>query len=96
MNNIDVINFLKQNREFIQHEFGVVRMGLFGSFARETAREDSDVDIAVAMRDERIFRNFFRLEKYLQEHLRRKIDLGLEDSLKPLARQRVKEEIIYV
>lgn len=91
-----IIKFLEENKLFFEQEFGVVRMGLFGSFVRGNEREDSDIDIAVEMRDERIFRNFFRLERYLKEHLKREIDLGIEATLKPAVKQRVLEEIVYV
>jgi predicted nucleotidyltransferase len=91
-----IITFLKENKQYFEQEFGVVRMGLFGSFVRGNEREDSDIDIAVEMRDERIFRNFFNLERYLKEHLKREIDLGIEGTLKPAVKKRVLEEIVYV
>jgi len=96
MNKDEIIVFLKENKPFIEQQFGVVRIGLFGSYVRGNAREDSDIDIAVEMRDEYIFRNFFRLERYLKDHLKKEIDLGIMDTIKPLVRQRVLKEIIYV
>ena len=69
MNKDEIILFLKENKPFIEQQFGVLRIGLFGSYARGNAHENSDIDIAVEMRDEHIFRNFFSLERYLKEHL---------------------------
>ena len=96
MNKDEIIVFLKENKPYIEQQFGVVRIGLFGSYVRGNAHEDSDIDIAVEMRDEHIFRNFFRLERYLKEHLKKEIDLGIMETIKPLVRQRVLKEIIYV
>uniref|UniRef100_A0A7C4VRS0 Polymerase nucleotidyl transferase domain-containing protein n=1 Tax=Desulfatirhabdium butyrativorans TaxID=340467 RepID=A0A7C4VRS0_9BACT len=96
MNKDEIIVFLKENKPYIEQQFGVVRIGLFGSYVRGNAHEDSDIDIAVEMRDEHIFRNFFSLERYLKEHLKKEIDLGIMETIKPLVRQRVLKEIIYV
>jgi predicted nucleotidyltransferase len=96
MNKDEIILFLKENKPYIEQQFGVVRIGLFGSYVRGNAHEDSDIDIAVEMRDEHIFRNFFSLERYLKEHLKKEIDLGIMETIKPLVRQRVLKEIIYV
>lgn len=96
MNKDEIIVFLKENKPYIEQQFGVVRIGLFGSYVRGDAHEDSDIDIAVEMRDEHIFRNFFSLERYLKDHLKKEIDLGIMETIKPLVRQRVLKEIIYV
>jgi predicted nucleotidyltransferase len=96
MNKEQIIEFLRENKPFIEQQFGVVRIGLFGSYVRGDACEDSDIDIAVEMRDEHIFRNFFGLERYLKDHLKKEIDLGIEGTIKPFARQRVMKEIMYV
>jgi uncharacterized protein len=96
MNKDEIIVFLKENKPFIEQQFGVVRIGLFGSYVRGNAHEDSDIDIAVEMQDEHIFRNFFRLERYLKDHLKKEIDIGIMETIKPLVRQRVLKEIIYV
>ncbi len=96
MNKDEIIVFLKENKPFIEQQFGVVRIGLFGSYVRGNAHEGSDIDIAVEMQEEHIFRNFFSLERYLKEHLKKEIDLGIMETIKPLVRQRVMKEIIYV
>ncbi len=96
MNKEEIIEFLRAHKSYIEQHFGVLRIGLFGSYVRGDAREDSDIDIAVEMLDENIFRNFFRLERYLKEHLKKEIDLGIEGAIKPYARQSVMKEIIYV
>lgn len=92
----EIIQFLKENRSFIEDQFGVIRIGLFGSYVRGDAHENSDIDIAVELRDDHIFRNFFRLERYLKDHLKKEIDLGIEGTLKPFVKQRVMKEILYV
>ena len=91
-----ILEFLANHKSEMQNRFGVVRIGLFGSYARDEATEKSDIDIAVEMNSERIFRSFFALEEFLEAGLEKKIDLGMEAALKPIVKSRVEKEIIYV
>ena len=87
---------LKKNKRDLKTQFGVTKIGLFGSYARGEARNDSDIDIIVEIEGDRIFRKFFALESYLKDQLKKEIDLGTESAIKPIARQQIAKEIIYV
>lgn len=91
-----ILDFLRQHKQEMHDRFGVVKIGLFGSYARGEAREDSDVDIAVELEGDRLFRKFFALEFFLKESLQKEIDLGIESTLKSIVRDRVIKEIHYV
>lgn len=92
----EIIGFLKNHKQEMQDRFGVVKIGLFGSYVRDEARDDSDIDIAVELSGDRLFRKFFALESYLTNGLNKKVDLGIESALKPLVRERIANEIKYV
>jgi uncharacterized protein len=92
----EIIDFLRQHKQEMYERFGVTKIGLFGSYARGEAREDSDIDIAVELEGERLFRKFFALESYLKAGLEKEIDLGIESTLKPIVREQVIKEIKYV
>ncbi|QTA79232.1 Nucleotidyltransferase domain-containing protein [Desulfonema limicola] len=96
MNRNDILDFLKANKEEICQKYGVKKIGLFGSYARGEAKEDSDIDIVVEIEEINIFRNFFALEQYLKLHLQKNVDMGTESSIKPAAKKRIMDEIIYV
>lgn len=96
MNKEDIIAFLKTHKEEMRQKFGVTKIGLFGSYVRNEAKENSDIDIAVEMNEEHIFRNFFALEQYLTNHLRKNVDIGTESSIKPVAKKAIMKEIVYV
>lgn len=72
------------------------KMGLFGSYALGEANKNSDIDIAVELDSKNSFRSFFSLLYFLEKGLKNKIDLDTEHSLKPLAKEKVLKEIIYV
>ena len=47
MNREQLIELLKENKPTLAQRFGVIELALFGSFARDEAASDSDVDILV-------------------------------------------------
>ena len=74
-------------------QYGIQYAGLFGSYARGEAREDSDVDILVRMGKPLTLPMFIRLENQLAEALNKKVDLVTEQSLKARLRDAVLSEI---
>jgi predicted nucleotidyltransferase len=74
-------------------QMGVRWLGLFGSFARDEARPDSDVDLVVDL-DRITFDRFMDLKLRLEDVLHRRVDLVLRDSLKPRIREQILRECI--
>lgn len=54
--------------------YGVKELRLFGSFLTENVKDDSDVDLLVTM-DNVNYQQLFRLHLFLENLLRRKVDL---------------------
>jgi len=91
-----VCALLAERKEEMHRLYGVTRIGLFGSFSRGEQREDSDIDIVVELESANVFRAFFGLKHYLERLLGRPVDLGLEHTLKPIVRDRISKDILYV
>ena len=93
----DILNFLRTHKQEMRQLYGVTQIGLFGSHARRTSRDDSDIDILVDLDTEKkTLRNFFGLKRYLEENLGKPVDLGIEGTLKPLAKQAAEKDMIHV
>lgn len=69
-----VIALLGQQRELLAREYGVRRIGLFGSFAAGCPTEESDVDLLVEF-DRPIGLRFVELAEHLEKVLGRRVDL---------------------
>ena len=76
--------------------FGVRRIGLFGSYARRSARPRSDVDILVELDDNSVcFDNYMGLLLYLEDLFHRKVDLVMVQDIKPHFRDTILQEVAY-
>ena len=75
---------------------GVVRLSLFGSTARGTARADSDIDLLAAFDDARPLSllDVIRIENRIADLLGQPVDLIEEGTLKPRLRQAVDREAV--
>jgi len=95
MNTDEILNRLQNVRPMLHHEYKVKTVGLFGSFADGTYTDSSDVDILVEF-EKPIGWKFFKLEKYLEKTLNRKIDLVTVNALNEYIKPFILEQIRYV
>lgn len=92
-----ILDFLKKNRNYLNSEFGVVSIGIFGSYSRYEENSNSDIDIIVEFtKDKKDIHNFLNLRRFLEDKFDRKVDLGLKNTIKPCLIEKINEEIIYV
>jgi predicted nucleotidyltransferase len=77
--------------------FGVSRLGVFGSFARDAATLQSDVDLFVEFEAGRkTLKNLVGLSRYLENQLGRKVDLVTPASLNAFIGKHILKEVHYV
>lgn len=74
--------------------FGVARLSLFGSFARDEGRDGSDVDLLVEFRRSIGLFEFVRLQRTLADILGHPVDLVTPAALKPQLRERILGEAV--
>ena len=90
----EIIRFLITRKQEMADRFSVQRIGLFGSFARGSVLEESDVDILVELKQP-TFDHYMELKFFVEDHIGRTVDLVLADSLKPRLRDIIIKEVIY-
>jgi len=86
------VEILKKNHDSLRDNFGVKRIGLFGSFAKGTERKDSDIDMVVEFKNAD-FDNFMNLVFYLEKLLGRKVDILTPEGLRSIRVKKVAEDI---
>ena len=96
MNRQTILDVLNARKPEIAERFGVRRLALFGSAARDELRESSDVDVLVEFANVSTFGGYFGLKDYLEVLLGRTVDLVTETGLKPRARRHVERDLIRV
>lgn len=74
MNKQDIIESIKEEKPYLQKQFGVEEIALFGSFARGEEKSDSDLDILVSLKKPS-YSLLIGLYVYLEIKLNIKIDL---------------------
>jgi predicted nucleotidyltransferase len=91
-----ILALLSERLEEIRSRFGVARLALFGSAARDEMRDGSDVDVHVEFDGPATYDGYFGLKDYLEELFGRRVDLVTERGLKPRARTVVEKDLIRV
>jgi predicted nucleotidyltransferase len=89
----DVLALLKSRKRQLK-KFGVHSLSIFGSFARDEARKNSDVDILVDFEKPVGLFEFARLKIYLEKTLGRKVDLVTPGALRKELREEILREAI--
>ena len=92
----EIISIIRTSKPEIEARYGVMRVGLFGSYVREQQRKKSDIDILVSFdRDIDPF-EFIDLREFLGLRLHHKVDLVMGKALKPAIGKRILSEVEYV
>jgi predicted nucleotidyltransferase len=89
-----ILAFLKAHKQEFQEKYAVEKIGLFGSYAKNEAHENSDIDILVKMPSS--FDAYYDFKEYLEASFDRKVDLGLEKSIRGFVANEIQKDIIYV
>ena len=96
MNRTRVLELLTQSKPILAARYGVTKLALFGSTARNTARSDSDIDILVAFDGPAISERYFGVQFYLEDLFACPIDLVTEKALRAELRPFIEREAVHV
>ncbi len=95
----EIIGKLKDQYPYLSAEFGIKRIGIFGSVAKHTEREESDIDLVVEF-DRPIGLKFMSLAEYMEKLFGRKVDILTKDGVRNIRVKRIsrdiEKDIIYV
>ena len=87
-----IVSSIQDQMPYLAVEYGVSRIGLFGSFASQTADDDSDIDLLVEFHRPIGFR-YMELVDYLEALLGREVDVLTPAGLQGIRVKRVADDI---
>lgn len=96
MNRQRVLELLTEHKAFLAERYGVSRLAVFGSMARDAAGADSDVDVLVAFGGPATSERYFGVLFYLEDLLGRPVDLVTEKALRAELRPHIDREAVHV
>ena len=96
MNRDEILSVLRAHKPTLAQRFGVAELAVFGSFARDRATDDSDLDILVRFDGPIHWERYFGAQFYLEDLLGRPVDLVTEKDLQPVIRREVQSEVANV
>ncbi len=96
LNTNEVTEKLENHLELLRTQYGVERIGLFGSLVRGSHHSESDIDLLVEFKRPVGMFKFIELENQLSALLGAKVDLVTPNALKPGIGKRILDEVRYV
>lgn len=94
-----VVDQLREQAPYLASEFGIRKIGLFGSFAKGQPTESSDIDLVVEF-ERPIGLRFVELVEYLEKLLGRKVDVLTPTGVRGIRRRSIAnsiaESVVYV
>ncbi len=94
----DILEFLSQNRNYFRDRFHIVKIGLFGSFARNEQHSFSDIDLVVEFEENTP--NLYNLKQEIRIFIKKELgldaDLAREKYIKPRYKKSILKETQYV
>lgn len=96
MSRKNVLRILGMHKDELARDYGLLKLGVFGSVARNEAREDSDIDIVVETQVPDLLR-MANLREDLEELLHSKVDLiRYRRHMNSFLKKRIDNEAFYV
>ncbi len=92
----EVLRVLSDRKPLLLQNYQISGLGLFGSYARGSQTESSDVDVLVDYEKAPSLFKLLELRDYLSDLLGMKVDVVTRNGLKSRIRERVLAEVIYL
>ncbi len=92
----DIFNYLSNKKDDFKIKYGISKMIVFGSFAKNKQNANSDLDLAIDTKESDYFL-LYDLKEEIEEELNLKVDLiRLREKMNPYLKKRILSEGNYV
>ncbi len=92
-----ILTFLTENKKLFRNKYHIVRIGLFGSYARGEQNPDSDVDLLVEFEEntQDLYELKIQLKEFFYKQLGINVDICREKYIKPRFKSFILKETVY-
>jgi predicted nucleotidyltransferase len=90
-----ILEKLRRHKPGLQRKYPISQMGVFGSYARDEAIENSDIDIAIELSGP-MGLDFVAMAEEIEDLFGIKVDVVPKRSIKPAYLPFVEKDILYV
>ncbi len=91
----EIMKILNKNMDYMRKEFSVRKIGVFGSYIKDSANSNSDIDILVEF-EKKTFYNYMDLKFFLEDLFGKKVDLVISDAIKKRIQPAILRETQYI
>lgn len=92
-----ILKFLGQNKKLFRDRYHIIRIGVFGSYARGDQNPDSDIDLLVEFEDgtENLYELKLQIKDFFQNQLGLEVDICREKYINPRLKNTILKETVY-
>ena len=95
MTSQEILEVIKSNKKLFEQNYGVLNIGIFGSYARGEANEASDIDVLVELREPK-YKYLYGLKSFLEHRLHKNVDITRKGNhLRQNFLNSIEKEILY-
>jgi predicted nucleotidyltransferase len=93
-----IIHFIYKNKGLLKERFHVIKIGIFGSYARGDYSNQSDLDLIVEFEENTkdLYDLKIQLKDFFKSKLGLEVDICREKYIKPGIKKAILKETIYV
>jgi predicted nucleotidyltransferase len=97
MTKTEIIQTLSLNKQKLHDEFGLKRIGLFGSYAKQNNTDLSDIDFLIEFEQgKKKYKAFIALSEYLEKKFEKNVEMVTKESITATFFEQIKNDLIYV
>ncbi len=91
-----ILDYLSMHKERFEKLYSVNKIGIFGSYARNEATSNSDIDIVVDLKKSTMF-GLVAIKNDIEEYFKTHVDIvQIRDRMNEFLKKRIEQEAIYV
>lgn len=91
-----ILAILRDFKQNFAEKYGILEIGVFGSIARDEAREDSDIDICIKTKTPDPF-TLVHIKEEIENRVSKHVDIvRMREKMNPFLKERIEKEGVYV